>query len=244
MNQKFERIARHLYQRKHRAAAGDWTTLYYARFVCRLKEKRRIIPLGSDEWLAKDKLKKLEAKDIDRYDFDLDRQRVKDPEKDGKAQPFTFAEWSEKYPTFDDVKRKRSLPDELAMIRLHLKPFFGAVLLTDIARETLCRYTEHRSTETVIRGKTGHSKKTVHRGTISNELSLLRRMFPVAAREGFKVVVPSFEDLIVRTKRGGRTLSDSEQKTRSKFFRHGCVGSPNLRSRHVTLGRRFAALNR
>jgi hypothetical protein len=57
MNQKFERIARHLYQRKYRNAAGDSTMLYCARFVCRLKEKRRIIPLGSDESLAKDKLK-------------------------------------------------------------------------------------------------------------------------------------------------------------------------------------------
>jgi len=218
MNQKFERIARHLYQRKYRDAAGDWTTLYYARFVCRLKEKPRIIPLGSDESLAKDKLKKLEAKDVDRYDFDVDRQRVKAPERDGKASPFTFTEWSEKYPTFDDVKRKRSLPDELTMIRLHLKPFFGALLLTEIPRETLCRYTEHRSTETVIRGKTGHSKKTVHRGTISNELSLLGRMLRVAAREGYKVLVPSFEGLIVRTKRGGRALSDMEQANALEVF--------------------------
>lgn len=92
------------------------------------------------------------------------------------------------------------------------------MLLTEIARETLCRYTEHRSGETLIRGKTGRSKKKVHRGTISNELSLLRRMFRVAAREGFKVLVPSFEDLIVRTKRGGRTLSDSEQKKALEIF--------------------------
>jgi hypothetical protein len=42
MNQKFERIARHLYQRKYRTAAGDWTTLYYARFVCRLKGESRV----------------------------------------------------------------------------------------------------------------------------------------------------------------------------------------------------------
>ena len=38
MKQKFERIARPLYQRTYRTAAGDWTTLYYARFVCRLKD--------------------------------------------------------------------------------------------------------------------------------------------------------------------------------------------------------------
>ena len=75
MNQKFERIARHLYQRKYRTAPGDWTTLYCAHFVCRLKVKSRVIPLGSDESLAKDELKKIEARDVDRHDFNLDRER-------------------------------------------------------------------------------------------------------------------------------------------------------------------------
>jgi hypothetical protein len=32
MNQKFERIARHLYQQKYRTAPGDWTTLYWCAF--------------------------------------------------------------------------------------------------------------------------------------------------------------------------------------------------------------------
>jgi integrase len=56
------------------------------------------------------------------------------------------------------------------------------------------------------------SQKVVNRGTISNELSLLRRMLRVAARESYKVVVPSFEDLIVRTRRGGRALTLAEQE--------------------------------
>jgi hypothetical protein len=37
-------------------------------------------------------------------------------------------------------------------------------------------------------------------------------MLRIAAREGYKVIVPSFEGLIVRTKRGGRALTDEEQK--------------------------------
>src|SRR5262249_52463229 len=47
---------------------------------------------------------------------------------DGMASPFTFGEWCEKYPKFDDVKRKRSLAVEFRVIDLHLKPFFGACL--------------------------------------------------------------------------------------------------------------------
>lgn len=42
---------------------------------------------------------------------------------------------------------------------------------------------------------------------------MLRRTLRIASREGFTVIVPSlFEDLIVRTKRGGRALSADEQK--------------------------------
>jgi integrase len=212
MEQKFKRVARRLYRRQYENASGEWSTLYYARFVCRLKKKRRLFPLGTDLKTAKDELKKLEAKDVGCHDFDLDRQRaaiVK--ERDGKSEPFTFAEWGERYSKFDDVKRKRSLPDDLRMIRLHLKPFFGSSFLTEIGREALCQYVDKRGGETLIRGGK-RSKRPVNRGTISNELSCLRRMLRVALREGFKASVPSFEALIVRTERGGRELTDDEQK--------------------------------
>jgi hypothetical protein len=64
----------------------------------RLEGKSRVIPLGSDESLAKDELKKIEARDVDRHDFDLDRERAPITRKrDGKSEPFTFAEWADKY---------------------------------------------------------------------------------------------------------------------------------------------------
>jgi integrase len=47
--------------------------------------------------------------------------------------------------------------------------------------------------------------------SISNELSLLRRILRVALREGYKVSVPSFEDLIVRMERHGREITEEEQ---------------------------------
>jgi integrase len=97
------------------------------------------------------------------------------------------------------------------IIRLHLEPFFGPSLLTEITREGLCRYVDKRMGETLIRCKKA-SKKFVHRGTVSNELSVCRRMLRVATREGYKVILPSFEDLIVRTKFGGRALSADDQK--------------------------------
>lgn len=63
-----------------------------------------------------------------------------------------------------------------------------------------------------MQGRKGESKKLVSRGTVSNELSLLRRMLRTAAREGYKVMVPSFEGLIVRTERGGREITVEEQQ--------------------------------
>lgn len=210
---RFERVQRHLYRVQNVNADGERSALFYARFRCRLKGEARAIALGSDLSKAKDALKKIEAKDVDRYDFDLDKIKPDWAPKapDGKSKPFTVTEWLAKYPTFSDVKYKRSLADELRMIRLHIEPFFGSMLLTEVSREALTRYIQHREGQTVIRcGKA--SKVKVNRGTISNELSCLRRMLRVALREGFKVTVPSFEALIIRTERGGRELTESEQK--------------------------------
>ena len=209
---KRKRIAKHLHEVTWQTSTGEASRRYYAVFRCRLKGKDRSIALGGDLSTAKDQLKRIEARNVDRFDFDLDRQRVTEKPRDGKGSPFTFAEWSQKYPTFDDVKRKRSLGDDLRVIDLHLKPFFGACLLTEIERESLTRYIDHRSGQTIIRNKERKSKKAVSRGTVSNELSLLRRILRVALREGYKVVVPSFDDLIVRTDRGGRALSSDEQQ--------------------------------
>lgn len=170
MNGQFHRIGRHLYIRSYRTTTGEQTTLYYARFQCRLKKKPRCISLGSSLSLAKDALKKLEAKDIDLYDFDIDKQRQeKEQLRDGRSEPFTFAEWSDVYPNFDDVKRKRSLATDLTLIRLHLKPFFGSLLLTEITRETLRRYVDRRMASTLIRcGKESKKTSTGERSQMSS----------------------------------------------------------------------------
>jgi len=222
MEQKFKRIAKHLYERTYQTASGDQSVLFYARFKCRLKNKPRVFSLGSDLAAAKDKLKMLEAQDVDRYDFDLDRQRARkidSEQKNGKHILWTFAEWAERYPEeYASGKKnrhlknkdKQSFPDERRMIDLHLKPFFQDFLLTEISRESLTRYSELRRKETTIRcGK--WSSKVIASGTVANELSLLRHMLGVALREGYKVSIPSFDGLIVRAERSGRALSDQEQ---------------------------------
>src|SRR5262245_28241991 len=63
MEQKFEQVAehKHLYKRRYQLTGGGWKTIYYARFVCRLKGKRRHFSLGSDFTTAKEELTVLEA---------------------------------------------------------------------------------------------------------------------------------------------------------------------------------------
>jgi len=203
MNRTVQRVAKHLYKRQYQTAAGEWSTLFYARFTD-WKGKRRIFSLGSDLKTAKEELKVLEARNIRREDFD------KDKPIEQKTGAITLAEWGKKYPDQEGVKNKRSLNEEKGMIRLHLTPFFGSMLLTQITRESLSRYVDKRMGETTLRQRKV-SKKRVARGTVSNEVSLLRRMLRVAAREGYQVSVPSFERLIVRVKKGGRALTAEER---------------------------------
>jgi hypothetical protein len=102
---KFQKVGKHLFERRYKTAQGDWQTLFYARFRCELKKKPRVIALGSDGDAARNRLLELEYKNSKDYDFDLDRLRSIAP-RDGKTAPFTFAEWAARYPAFDDVKTK------------------------------------------------------------------------------------------------------------------------------------------
>ncbi len=83
----------------------------------------------------KEELIKTEAKNVSRYDFDLDKQRAQDKPRDGKSSPFTLNEWAEIFLGLDDIRRKRSVADVARQLRLHLLPFFSEMLLTEINRE-------------------------------------------------------------------------------------------------------------
>jgi integrase len=208
VKQEFERIAPRLYRRTYKTADGAESTLYYARFVDKLKGKRRLFAVGGDLKTAKNELKVFDARNIRREDFDADKPKLEKK----LTEVLTFGEWAKKYPLQQGVKDKRSLNADLGIIRLHLEPYFGEKPLVGITREMLVKYIDARASETLIRnGKAGRMK--VKRGTISNELSLLRRILRVAKREGFQASEPSFEGLIVRVRRGGRALSADEQQT-------------------------------
>ena len=115
-------------------------------------------------------------------------EKKTEPATEPATKAMTFSVWSKEYPLQEGVKDKRSLAADLGMIRLHLDPFFGSDPLPNITRRRLVEYINVREKEKTIRnGKP--SKKPVARGTISNELSLLRNMLNVYNREQVKKFV-------------------------------------------------------
>jgi len=202
-----------LYMREYPNAEGGKTKVYYGRIKPKIGGGRIEFALGSDERKAVDRW--TEIRIANRRTEDLSRFK---PEKKSvpRAKPetkvMTFTQWAKEYPLQQEVKDKRSLDADLGMIRLHLEPFFGMTPLTGFSRKRLIEYIDAREKEKTIRNRKA-SKKPVSRGTISNELSLLRHMLNVYNREhDEKVIVPSFDGLIKRVAHAGRALDLGERK--------------------------------
>ena len=185
MNQKFERIEKHLYLRQYQTAGGEWSTLYYVRFKD-WKGKHRNFPVGSDLKTARDGLRIYEARNIRREDFDLDKVK---PEKG-----MTVAKWADSYFELEEVKSKGSIDRDRDLVK-PIKRILGAKLLTDLCREDLFAFVNKRRQEGIIRGGKD-SKKRVADGTIKNELSLLRRMVNLARDHGVQTSAVSFRGVI------------------------------------------------
>lgn len=213
MEQTFKKIAPGLYEREYEKADDRKSVLYYGRLKAKGTGKRSLFALGSDLREATDTW--TEIKIANRRGEDLSRfkpEKKTEPKAEAGSAPMTLAQWAKEYPLQEGIKSKRSLSADLGRIRLHLEPFFGDKPLAGITRKMLSDYIAKRENEKTIRsGKA--SKKKVERGTISNELSVLRRMLTVYNRERDteKIIIPSFEDLIKRVKFGGRALTTDER---------------------------------
>src|SRR5262249_17973104 len=74
-----EKIEKHLYKRVYQQSDGDWSTRYYAIFVCH-DGKRRTFPIGDSLTDARDELGRLRRLDLGHFDFDAkkrDREQAK-----------------------------------------------------------------------------------------------------------------------------------------------------------------------
>src|SRR5688572_26258058 len=124
MEQKFERVEKHMYRRQYQTAGGEWTTLYYGRFKD-WKGKHRAFPLGSDLKTARDELKVREARNIRREDFDLDNQKPIEVER------LTVTKYLPRF-----LETKKALPS-YGFYRVcgnHLERILGSLALEEITR--------------------------------------------------------------------------------------------------------------
>ena len=192
---------------------GERSVLFYGRLKNKKTGRRELFHLGPSLQDARNDWAIIRSRN--RKGEDLTEYKAPPPKQENKpsAEVLTFEKWAELYPLIDEVSNKRSLSADLGMIRLHLVPFFGETPVAGFKRKMLLEYIRSRQVETLVRsGKA--SAHVVKRGTISNELSLLRHMLRIAAQDNddLEITVPSFDGLIVRVNRGGRALSEAEQK--------------------------------
>src|SRR5215831_20252379 len=159
-----KRIEKNLYKRQYQNANGEWSTLYYAAFVCRLKGKRRTFPLGADLKTARKELAVLIADNIRKKDFDADKEKQK--------AGFTFADYGAAYFSgkVDPDKRPGGVERERRSFKT-LKSFFGDMLLSEIDRSKVMEYRAKRSLESIVRRGKPVAGTKISFSTVNRELA-------------------------------------------------------------------------
>ena len=110
-----KRIEKHLYERKHQTATGNWSRIFYIRLKD-WKGVRRVWPAGNTLKTAREKRAEYEHRNALKEDFDKD-----------KVQGITLAKWGDVYLTMYATEKK-ALDDDARHIR-HLCRIIGGLLL-------------------------------------------------------------------------------------------------------------------
>jgi integrase len=201
-----ERIEKNLYKRQYQNANGEWSTLYYAAFVCRLKGKRRTFPLGADLKTAREELAVLIADNIRKKDFDEDKEKQK--------AGLTFADYGAAYfnGKVDPDKRPGGVERERRSFKT-LKSFFGDMLLAEIDRSKVMEYRTKRSAEPIVRRGKPVAGTRIRFSTVNRELAFLRYLLNLAADDNIIEKVPKIKLKSERERRRDRIVSDDEYRS-------------------------------
>jgi len=210
MEQKaiFDRVAPHLYKRQYQTATGEWRTIYYARFVCRLKGKRRLFALGADLRTAKEELKVLEARNVRREDFDA----AKIQEVNERNAALTFSEWGKTYFAEKCNRQKRSIEWERCMFR-NLDTRLGSLPLADITEEVIDAYKNARLEDPIVRHGKALKGSKVSFSSVNRELAVLRILLRLAKRHKKIGSVPEFNLESEKSRRRQRVATEDEYRS-------------------------------
>ncbi len=202
MKQSLKRIAPRFYKRQYQAANGEWTTLYYGILVD-WKKKRRTFPLGSDLKTAREQLKILEADNVKRKDFDIEREEKQKAATAG----MTLSEWLDRY--LDLVKHMPSWKTKKAQCA-HLKRLMGSLALSEIDKIRIMEYKVRRLSESLIRHGKAVKGTKIMGSTVNREVSCLITALNLAADKGLCDGVPRIRK--ERETPRDKTLTDAEYK--------------------------------
>jgi integrase len=163
-----QRIEKHLYERKHQTATGEWSRSYYIRLKD-WKGVRRVWPAGNTLKTARAKRAEYEHRNGMKDDFD-------------KVKDMTFAKWTAIYLDKYAKDKRSHKRDELSC--RNLTTVFGSFLLPQITRRHVEEYKQTRK-ESPTNRKTIRSEASINR-----ELACLKHLLKLAAEEGLLDHIP------------------------------------------------------
>lgn len=192
MNQTFECVEKYLYRRQYQIAGGDWSTRFYAIFVCH-DGKRRTFPAGDNLSDARDELGRLRTLNKGRYDWDAEKKKVEEQ----KRRAITFSQWGNRYFT-EQLSPKPLRPNSIDREKrsfVLLDNFFGDLPLADISRARILEYQKKRAVD-------GGGPITINR-----EISFLRKLLNVAVTQDPPLIehLPRFKGLLADETSRART---------------------------------------
>ena len=170
-----KRVARHLFKRQYPTSTGEWSTYYYGKFTD-WKGKLRMFPLGSDLKTAKDQLGILEADNVKKKDFDLEKIE----QEKAKTRGMTLAEWLDRY--LELTKHTPSWETKKAQCA-HLKRLLGSLSLPEVNRVRIMEYKSRRLSEPLMRHRKPVESTNIMGSTVNREVSCLVAALNLAADE-------------------------------------------------------------
>ena len=219
MKDKFKRIERHLYRRQYLTGNGDCSTLHYGIFVD-WKGKRRKFPLGSELRPAREQLQILEADNVKKKDFDLEKIE----QEKAKTQGMTLAEWLNRY--LELVKHTPSWGTKKAQCA-HLKRLLGSLPLSQVGKVKIMEYKQRRLSEPLMRHGEPVKGTSIMGSTVNREVSCLITALNLAADEELCEEAPRIKK--ERETSRDRILTDDEYRAlldvSPRWLQRGMIGA-------------------
>ena len=198
-----EKIEKHLYKRVYQQSDGNWSTRYYAIFVCH-DGKRRTFPAGDNLNDARDELGRLRRLDLGRYDFDAEKRE----REQAKVKAMTLSEWLDRYLSL--MKNRPSYAINTAQCA-HVKRLLGHLPLSEVSKVRVMEYKQRRLTEPIMRNGKPVQGTLIRGGTVNREVACLIAALNLAAEEGLCDGAPRIKKEREVTR--DRTLTDKEYRS-------------------------------